>query len=198
MGRYTGNAILSVYVSTYDHLCTHNHVWSYQWSLCVTCGAWLAVQAWDSLLYHRLDQSAVRSTLVQGFIPIFRGIASFFLDYMVVLQSSDNRTFAHTGPTTSPENSYEIKFTDSGRLPPISTYQETDKTGKQISPAPMFSLRKTPESAAIYCNHPGAQPRYRYLHIAAGQHIHIQITLLVVALPMLLLLLVDINQYDFT
>ena len=126
MGGYSGVTILSMCLNSYVRLCMHDHFWPYQWSLCVTCGAWLAVQAWDSLLYHRLDQSSVRSTLVQEFIPIFRGIASFFLDYMVVLPSLDNRTVAHTGPTPSPENSYEIKFTDSGRLPPSSIIHDAD------------------------------------------------------------------------
>ena len=85
--------------------------------MCVTCGAWLAVQVWEKILYEEIDLDSVRYFLIDGLLPVFRGIATFFMQYIVLLQSNeDNTTYAHTGPTTSPENSYEIKFTDSGKV----------------------------------------------------------------------------------
>jgi hypothetical protein len=73
-----------------------------QWSLCVTCGAWLALQAFDHLAFH-FD----RSLLISVVLPSLRGIAEFFLEYMYVDPITGE---SHTGPTTSPENSYSYKF----------------------------------------------------------------------------------------
>jgi alpha-L-fucosidase 2 len=100
------------------------------WSLCVTCGAWLSMHLWDAITYEstktaHLDQtirsiqdkslinvdealikrlSVVDNTILKRAIPIYRGIASFFLDYMW----KDSDGHYHTGPTTSPENSYAL------------------------------------------------------------------------------------------
>jgi hypothetical protein len=73
-----------------------------QWSLCVTCGAWLALQAFDHLTFH-FD----RSLLLSVVLPSLRGTAEFFLEYMYVDPISGE---SHTGPTTSPENSYSYTF----------------------------------------------------------------------------------------
>jgi hypothetical protein len=73
-----------------------------QWSLCVTCGAWLALQAFDHLTFH-FD----RSLLLSVVLPSLRGIAEFFLEYMYVDPVTGE---SHTGPTTSPENSYSYAF----------------------------------------------------------------------------------------
>ena len=70
-----------------------------QWSLCVTCGAWLASHLWEHLTYS-YDDKYVREDI----LPVFRGIAQFFLKYMW----KDSDGVMHTGPTTSPENSYPI------------------------------------------------------------------------------------------
>jgi hypothetical protein len=64
-------------------------------------GAWLALHLWDHLSYHYNPEY-----LMDSFLPLFRGIARFFEGYM--FRGPDG--FMHTGPTTSPENSYRVKF----------------------------------------------------------------------------------------
>lgn len=44
-----------------------------QWSMCVSCGAWLAVQLWDHSLFDL--QPEVLQTRV---LPILRGAVEFF------------------------------------------------------------------------------------------------------------------------
>jgi alpha-L-fucosidase 2 len=70
-----------------------------QWSLCVTCGAWLALHIFDHLTFN-----FSKELLIEKNIPILRGIIHFFLEYFY----KDEYGFVHTGPTTSPENSYEV------------------------------------------------------------------------------------------
>lgn len=70
-----------------------------QWSLCVSCGAWMALHIWDHLSY-KMDYHM----LINVNIPILRGVILFFKEYMW----QDKNGVYHTGPTTSPENSYEI------------------------------------------------------------------------------------------
>ena len=53
-----------------------------KWSLCVTCGAWLALQGYDHLTFL-FD----REVLLSVVLPSLRGIASFFLGTMIVLDS---------------------------------------------------------------------------------------------------------------
>lgn len=72
-----------------------------QWSLCVTCGAWLANQAFDVLSHMPYDNM----DRYHKIMPIIRGIVEFFLDYMVIYND-----IAYTGPTTSPENSFLYKY----------------------------------------------------------------------------------------
>lgn len=35
-----------------------------QWSLCVSCGAWVALQAWDAYLYRPDDTDVLLKTIV--------------------------------------------------------------------------------------------------------------------------------------
>jgi hypothetical protein len=77
--------------------------------MCVTCGAWIAVQAWEHFLYSNFDNPATFSSLVHKLIPVLRGIALFFSEHMFSLPYRNDSNM-HTGPTTSPENSYEIKY----------------------------------------------------------------------------------------
>lgn len=96
-----------------------------QWSLCVTCGAWLSVQLFDWITYQTIDYELLEIKI----IPIHRGIVNFFLHHMFftskhqpdqILTLQDILTaklsledfIAHTGPTTSPENSYKILFSN--------------------------------------------------------------------------------------
>jgi hypothetical protein len=112
------------------------------WSLCVSCGAWLSMHLWDAISYESIKSTPfdriIRSiqgkasfnideallatsrvpenTILKRAIPIYRGIASFFLDYM--WKGNDGRF--HTGPTTSPENSYALikEFFQNGTYKP--------------------------------------------------------------------------------
>lgn len=93
-----------------------------QWSLCVTCGAWVAMHLFDSITYRPIDYSILENKI----LPIFRGILYFFMDYIFFTavdnpsvfyswdtlpadyKDSPEKYIAHTGPTSSPENSYKI------------------------------------------------------------------------------------------
>jgi alpha-L-fucosidase 2 len=68
-----------------------------QWSLCVTCGAWIATHLYDMILYERFDGKFI----VERILPVFRGIARFFISYLF-----EKNQMIHSGPTGSPENSY--------------------------------------------------------------------------------------------
>jgi alpha-L-fucosidase 2 len=70
-------------------------------------GAWLALHLWDYLSYH--DDTAF---LLDSFLPTFRDLAQFFECYMFL--GPDGAM--HTGPTTSPENSFCGKLPEQGRV----------------------------------------------------------------------------------
>lgn len=76
-----------------------------QWSLCVTCGAWAASHLLDIFLYSDIN-SLDKDSLIEV-VEIYRGVADFFNAHLFVLDN-DQSTVLHTGPTTSPENSYTI------------------------------------------------------------------------------------------
>ena len=67
--------------------------------MCVTCGAWVALSLWDHVSF-----TGDESTLHFHLLPAFQGIAEFFLEYMFRIDG-----VYHTGPTTSPENSYTVR-----------------------------------------------------------------------------------------
>jgi alpha-L-fucosidase 2 len=69
-----------------------------QWALCVTCGSWLALSLWDHMIYSTFSLDFTMNT----FLPIYRSIIDFYLCYL--FQGPDG--YVHTGPTTSPENSF--------------------------------------------------------------------------------------------
>jgi alpha-L-fucosidase 2 len=104
-----------------------------QWSLCVSCGAWISLHIFDHLS-HKMDYHM----LVNINIPILRGVILFFKDYMW----RDNNGVYHTGPTTSPENSYEIISNNATTIdaqivepPPIPQGHPPPK-GRPINPNP--------------------------------------------------------------
>eukprot|EP01032_Pedospumella_encystans_P011336 gene11336-13183_t len=104
-----------------------------QWALCVSCGAWAALQQWEHLLYTtntgnvcggkdttRVGDEANIDDIVRV-LETLRGVILFFKEYMfridgtdiidgTTVGSTDNYTI-HTGPTTSPENSYILLMT---------------------------------------------------------------------------------------
>ena len=45
-----------------------------QWSLCITCGAWLAVQVWEHFTFV-MDKKLLQFRLM----PILRGLIHFYL-----------------------------------------------------------------------------------------------------------------------
>ncbi len=86
-----------------------------QWAMCISCGAWLSTHLFDVIAYQTID----KNVLINSVIPILRGSLNFF-KYHIWFSSDTNsclaqvatvngiRRFAHTGPTTSPENSMRI------------------------------------------------------------------------------------------
>ena len=77
-----------------------------QWGLCITCGAWLALTLWEALLYEQKDDGIYNNDTILAILKIYRGIVIFFSEYMF----EDVATgMYHTGPTTSPENSYLLR-----------------------------------------------------------------------------------------
>jgi alpha-L-fucosidase 2 len=75
-----------------------------KWSLCVTCGAWLALSLWESILFSSPSLETNKSDQ-ERILVIFRNIVEFFVDYLW----EDEEGNVHSGPTTSPENSYILK-----------------------------------------------------------------------------------------
>lgn len=93
-----------------------------QWSLCVTCGAWMALHLWEHIAYESIS-SDWSELLVSELLPTLRGVAQFFTEYMYRekinggsgdSQQQSEMFIAHTGPTTSPENSYTISNGQNG------------------------------------------------------------------------------------
>lgn len=56
------------------------------WALCVTCGAWLATNMFERALTRPIDAQALQQSL----IPVFRGIALFFREYMWIELTTPN------------------------------------------------------------------------------------------------------------
>jgi hypothetical protein len=48
-----------------------------QWSLCVVCGAWLALHIWEHMSFRSTE--GLLSVITDQMLPVFRGIAMFFL-----------------------------------------------------------------------------------------------------------------------
>lgn len=118
-----------------------------QWSLCVTCGTWAALHLWEHMLMNHYSSSIENMKLLHTVITVLRGSILFFQEYIWIereeavgekqlkdilgsLQNTStgsdgsNSYRAHTGPTTSPENSYQYFVT----LPSTTA----SASGKQI------------------------------------------------------------------
>jgi hypothetical protein len=103
-------------------------------------GAWLALSLWEQFTF-----SFQINILEAHVLPAFRGIALFFLDHMVGCRMdagrcrwlpisqhpSNTRAVFYTGPTTSPETSYQWKQSSS------STTSSGKKESKGISSVAM-------------------------------------------------------------
>lgn len=78
----------------------------YHWALCVTCGAWASLSLWEYTTYLPMDDEHGHGDLLRNeALEALAGAIDFFMDYFV----EDGEGKLHTGPTTSPENSYLIK-----------------------------------------------------------------------------------------
>lgn len=74
------------------------------WAFCVTCGAWTALLLWEHVLSRGFDG---KGELEGRVVHWFRGLVLFFRHY---LWEEDG--VVHSGPSTSPENSYEVVEND--------------------------------------------------------------------------------------
>ena len=75
-----------------------------EWSLCTTCGAWMALHLYEHMLYHSLSGDDSKHYVIDVLLPILKGSVTFFTQYLY----QDIHGIYNTGPTTSPENSFEI------------------------------------------------------------------------------------------
>ena len=95
----------------------------YHWALCVTCGAWAALSLWEYSTFLAFDndhEDELRNEALQA----LAGVIDFFLDYLV----EDSEGLLHTGPTTSPENSYLVQN------PAVRPTTATASTGADHTP----------------------------------------------------------------
>lgn len=87
-----------------------------QWALCVSCGAWAALSIWEHLITQPFDAAVLMEV-----VGSLRGVALFFREYMWAEETGDEKeassgghsstgTRMHTGPTTSPENSFVLLY----------------------------------------------------------------------------------------
>ena len=78
-----------------DHTLNSDVLADCQWSLCMSCGAWLALHMWERQTHSSFGD-------VLQLARVYRGVAEFVLDYATL----DCDGSVLLGPTTSPENSY--------------------------------------------------------------------------------------------
>ena len=95
-----------------------------QWALCVTCGAWMANHLFDYFMFQSMNVNGEFHTgtdtefvvVSKRVLPIYRGILLFFRDYLFKSsvtgkdREEEGDYLVHSGPTTSPENSYLLKL----------------------------------------------------------------------------------------
>ena len=89
------------------------------WVFCSTCGLWAALQLFESLLFASFDES--QFTDILSALSVLRGAAQFLQQTTFVDPFTGMR---HTGPTTSPENSYLV-FRSASTLPVIRNVTST-------------------------------------------------------------------------
>jgi alpha-L-fucosidase 2 len=64
----------------------------------------MALHLWEQLTYSMGNDAATAQFLHSTFLPVFRSLLAFYIDYM--FEGPDGHM--HTGPTTSPENSFRF------------------------------------------------------------------------------------------
>eukprot|EP01038_Epipyxis_sp_PR26KG_P011082 gene11082-14877_t len=121
-----------------------------QWALCATCGVWLAMHGFDHILKNEINWDY----LINKFMPILRGSIIFFQEYIFeenkIDNNGDNNNYVHTGPTTSPENSYEL-LTEI-RANGIITKQRVAISSLALSPAIDLSILRQLANTFNICN----------------------------------------------
>mmetsp|Transcript_21049 Transcript_21049/g.30404 ORF Transcript_21049/g.30404 Transcript_21049/m.30404 type:complete len:1233 (+) Transcript_21049:106-3804(+) len=123
-----------------------------EWALCVTCGAWLALHLWEHLIYT-YNTEFLHST----FLPVYRSLLIFYLDYM--FEGSDG--IMHTGPTTSPENSFELHVGEGAEFVNLSKGSRSSRYQQlALSPAiDMAVLRQVSNAFSLavdWCSREGS------------------------------------------
>lgn len=116
----------------------------YHWALCVTCGAWASLSLWDYTAYLPLtdeDSAGLRMEVLAA----LAGVADFFLDYLV----ADTRGQMHTGPTTSPENSYLLLNPRYRHEPDTGTVLEFPQKAAELRGAAGRRLLSTQASGSV-------------------------------------------------
>lgn len=88
----------------------------------------MALHLWDQLTYTMNTEKEFELFLHSSFLPVFRSLSTFYIDYM--FEGADGHM--HTGPTTSPENSFRFER----RLPDGSKIQGF----QQVALSPAFDM----------------------------------------------------------
>lgn len=101
-----------------------------EWSLCATCGAWMALHLYEHMLFQPLRGDGSKDYIFNILLPILNGSVTFFTQYLY----QDANGIYNTGPTTSPENSYEI--VDKNRAEVNHTSRDNLPTGDKRHHAP--------------------------------------------------------------
>lgn len=102
----------------------------------------MALHLWDELISGDAGENNTANFLHETFLPVYRSLALFFVDYM--FEGPDG--FMHTGPTTSPENSY--RYPKKGKTPSDG---KVEYLYQQVALSPAFDmsvLRQVSERAS--------------------------------------------------
>ena len=119
---HCGGWVAHGYVDAYQ---TTDLLGEAQWALCPTCGAWAALTLWEHIAHAPIASPSGKAAL-RELLESFAGITEFFRCYLV-----EKRGYLHSGPSTSPENSYILQSPQTadqsraggiaGAVPPSST-----------------------------------------------------------------------------
>ncbi len=123
-----------------------------EWSLCTTCGAWMALHLYEHMLFQPLSSDESKRYVLDIILPILKGSVTFFTQYLY----QDAYGVYNTGPTTSPENSYEI--VDKNRVEANHTSKGNQPTGDKRHHVPP---------------HPGTRRKISYLTISSALDISV-------------------------
>jgi len=72
------------------------------WNLCPTCGAWAALALWEHISHTSTSSPSAKAALAE-LLASFSALTDFFSCYLV-----EKKGLLHSGPSTSPENSFVL------------------------------------------------------------------------------------------